>query len=514
MTIRFNCKRCGFDIKAKEKSIGKTIKCPNCDKIKIVPKKLDKITFRCKTCGHKISVALIQSSKKGKCPNCQNIFSVPGNEPNKIKSIMQDSSILLGKIQNQYQQGFEDSNDSHIRSLILPLMISGVAFVVVGYIIWAIAIRPSTNKPDILRNRKEVSAQSFPYPEANSAFNKELSRAKQEYSTLTAQLATAPAATKKYYDSVTSYFTCEYPSTWQVKELDDIQNRRVQFLSEEAEIRVRVIKAQGKELPDSDIINILKETGKTLFPKNKGTLISEKTINVDNTLAYQMEYMQNNPRAHTCATMFYVDHRMHILMFAATNDNFFRKWSDEFHRFLDSYKAPITTKVASFSSSSEKGIPIEVSSWKEYIDPQNRFVCKVPLGWRIAEERGSTRSKVTFLSSFAEIGIIARDTNRHTIDESDRQEMIQVQQSVVNKAKSMGGQARLIAVEWAEIKGIKALKSSIELIRPERVWYCQMKFKQSGYDHCITLTVKSHDKREEMMKLFENFLSFYQKTIK
>jgi hypothetical protein len=134
----------------------------------------------------------------------------------------------------------------------------------------------------------------------------------------------------------------------------------------------------------------------------------------------------------------------------------------------------------------------------------------VPPGWTIREERQDPRSKVSFSCGDGEIGIITRDTGRHILDESDRNECVGVMQGVMRKAQQMGQQARLIGVEWASVGEVKALRAETEFIRPERFRATQMKFKRDGWDHCITLTVKSFDQQKNYELLFDEFLREYK----
>ena len=83
-------------------------------------------------------------------------------------------------------------------------------------------------------------------------------------------------------------------------------------------------------------------------------------------------------------------------------------------------------------------------------------------------------------------------------------------QNVVRKSKQMGQQARLIGVEWANIGGTKGLKAETEFIRPERFWARQMKFKRDGWDHTITLPVKSLARQKYLEMLFDQFLQEYK----
>ncbi len=77
MTIRFDCKRCGFSLKAEEKTAGRKAKCPSCGRIGVVPEQSDKIRFHCESCGQKISVSQIYAGHKGKCPKCSHPVVVP-----------------------------------------------------------------------------------------------------------------------------------------------------------------------------------------------------------------------------------------------------------------------------------------------------------------------------------------------------------------------------------------------------------------------------------------------------
>jgi len=288
---------------------------------------------------------------------------------------------------------------------------------------------------------------------------------------------------ERYEDTKYCFFSCLYPSGWTVNELDDAKNRRVQFLGREAEIRIRITKAQGNEFQGSELTKLTKSKSRELFPKEKGTFISERSLNVAGIQAYEMQYRQNQPRAHCRAVMLYANRRMHVLMFAVPSESLFNKWSGRFDRFLESYL-----------------------EWRAYTDPKGRFVCKVPPGWIIREDSMDPRSKVSFSCKDGEIGIITRDTGRHILEESDREEFVSVMQNVVQQAQ----QARLISVEWTSIAGIKGLKSEIESIEPERFRAKQMKFKRDGWDHCITLTVRSPDQQKDLEILFDQFLQEYK----
>ena len=336
-----------------------------------------------------------------------------------------------------------------------------------------------------------------------------------------------------YSDRKAGLFSCRYPRGWRVRELDDSQSRRVQFLGEEAEIRVRVVLAQGIDVPSATVTETLKRNSQRVFPAGKGTLISDRTLRVAGRPAYQMDYSQNRPKARCRAIMLYSDRRLHIIMFASPADSLFDKWSDEFCAFTQSYAVP---DAAVAKDSPDKGdspvqdakaigaketdkrpqeqpkpqAPEPPQAWATYTDPKGRFVCSVPPGWRTDEAKQDRRSKVRFLRGAGEIGIITRDTRRHILDESDRQEMISVQQRIKRKVAAMRGEMRLLGVEWATVGSVKALKVETEFIRPESFWARQMKFKRDGWDHTITLFVRSPDQRKRLGSLFDEFLDRYR----
>jgi hypothetical protein len=312
-----------------------------------------------------------------------------------------------------------------------------------------------------------------------------------------------------YEDKRYGFFSCSYPSGWKISELDDAQNRRVQFLGREAEIRVRITKAQGSEVQSSELAEMAKSKSRDAFPKEKGIFISERNLNVAGIPAYEMQYRQNQPKARCRVVMLYANRRLHILMFAAPSDSFFNKWSSGFNQFLANYAMP-ESDAYSPPSPPKANVSTNQQIWSPYTDPKGRFVCKVPPGWTIRETKQDPRSKVSFVSRDGEIGIITRDTGRHIQDESDRREYVGVMQNVVRKAKQMGQQARLIGVEWANIGETKGLKAETEFISPERFWARQMKFKRDGWDHTITLTVRSLAQQKNLETLFDQFLRGYK----
>lgn len=313
----------------------------------------------------------------------------------------------------------------------------------------------------------------------------------------------------RYEDKKYGFFSCRYPSGWTTRELDDPQNRRVQFLGREAEIRIRITKAQGSEVQSSKLAEMAKRRSRESFPKGKGTFISERTFNVAGIPAYEMQYRQNQPRARCRVVMLYANRRLHVLMFAAPTDSLFNKWSGGFSQFLASYAIP-GSDADSSPSPPETRVSINQQTWRPYTDPKGRFVCKVPPGWTIRETKQDPRSKVSFSCRDGEIGIITRNTGRHILDESDRRELVSITQNLMRKIQQMGQQARLISVEWTSIGGIKGLKTETEFIKPERFWAKQMKFKRDRWDHCITLTVKSLDQRKNLEMLFDEFLREYK----
>jgi len=292
---------------------------------------------------------------------------------------------------------------------------------------------------------------------------------------------------ERYEDQKYVFFSCLYPSGWKINELDDAQNRRVQFLGREVEIRVRITKAQGKEIQSSELPEMFANKSKELFPKEKATIINERTLSVTGVQTYEIQYQQNLPRARCRAIMLYADRRLHVLMFASESDSLFYKWSGGFDQFLESY-----------------------ATWRPYIDPKSRFACKIPPGWTVRETIGDPQSTVGFSCSDGEIDIVACDTGRHILYESDREEYVRIKQDSVQEAQKRGQQARLISVEWTSIGGIKGLKAETEFIEPERYWTKQMKLKRDGWDHCITLTIRSPGQRKYLEMLFDKFLEEYK----
>jgi hypothetical protein len=480
------------------------------------------IRFKCDRCSKRFKVPESLRGKRGKCPKCGNTINIPRSQspkqlPNPEKAGFCSychnpfvRRITTKKMNTKLCPVCDVLNAPESEDEVYPkykadakrswMFISLSVILIIGFIIHGIvaAARKDAQK-------FEVQSRTGP---GYSSLVKSGSYTDSDFAGST-HIAEVPVNINKFTDSITGYFTCEYPSVWQVKELDDAESRRVLFLGTEAEIRIRVIKAQGKEISSSDITNMLKGENQKLFPKDKGTFISESTIRIAGLSAYQMEYLQNLPKARCRVVMLYANRRLHILMFAALNDSFFKKWSDEFDRFLTSYTVPEYKEENSISLQ-ENEVSIDEHKWKEYIDPKGRFICQVPPGWRIHEKKEDLRSKVSFLCADGEIGIITRNTNRHIQDESDRKEMVAIQQGLVKKMRAMGQQARLIGVDWATVGATKALKVEFEAIRPERFWAKQMKFKRDKWDHTITLTVRTSEKQKELEKLFDQFLQEYR----
>jgi len=147
--------------------------------------------------------------------------------------------------------------------------------------------------------------------------------------------------------------------------------------------------------------------------------------------------------------------------------------------------------------------------WIPYVDPKGRFVCRRPLEWEIVETKDDPHSTVRFKCPAAEIGIIARATGRHILDEPDREELTSTQQARVRKAQTMGQQGQLLGVDWMTLHGIKMLKTEFDFTSPDSFWMRQMKFKLDGYDHKITLTVRAKDRQAKYQTLFDEFLRNY-----
>ncbi len=148
---------------------------------------------------------------------------------------------------------------------------------------------------------------------------------------------TISASTKTYRDSQQGLFSCAYPAKWAVREMDDSQNRRVMFLTSDAEIRVRIPRGQGKA-ESLAVDDFLRDQGSQLFPSSKGHLIKQEKCTVATQPAYAMEYIQNTPNAHCRAVFVYAHRRLHVLAFACINENAYSDRSRQFDDFLARYE--------------------------------------------------------------------------------------------------------------------------------------------------------------------------------
>jgi len=460
------------------------------------------IELKCGGCGKHYRLRDEDGGKVGKCKKCGSVIRVPkyaaASKAARHESKHELTTPELGETAEE--ETLSSQNVAIIGGVV-------AAMVLVGIVIAWVSLR--NGAPSTRNAMRTASEQEAKKGGLTQTFQQDRIGPSRVSSAQKRQPSEHSASLAQYEDKKHSFFSCRYPRGWTVRELDDAQSRRVQFLSREAEIRVRVTMAQGNEVPSSELTEMAKRKSQESFPKEKATFISERSLNVAGISAYEMQYRQHRPQARCRVIMLYANRRLNILMFAAPTDSLFKKWSDEFDHFLASYAVPESDAVSS-PSSPETEVSMGLQTWKAYTDPKGRFVCQVPPGWTIDEKKGDPRSKVRFLCSAAEIGIITRDTNRHILDESDRKEMVAVQQTVVKKAKAMGQEARLIGVEWASVGGIKALKAETEFIRPEQFWARQMKFKRDGWDHTITLMVRSSDQRQDIERLFDEFLQEYK----
>jgi hypothetical protein len=150
--------------------------------------------------------------------------------------------------------------------------------------------------------------------------------------------------------------------------------------------------------------------------------------------------------------------------------------------------------------------PAVESMWDTYSDPTGRFTCRVPPGWETDEDRQDLRSKVRFFQGGNEIRVITRDTSRHVLDESHRREMMAVMERNVKAIRGQGGVAALRSVGWRAMEGERGLQVDIDVKAPPVVQR-QVKYKKGGWDHCVGLYAQETARREELLGLFERFLS-------
>lgn len=149
-----------------------------------------------------------------------------------------------------------------------------------------------------------------------------------------------------------------------------------------------------------------------------------------------------------------------------------------------------------------------------YTDPKGRFSCELPPGWRAEDKAGDVRSNVRFIFGRDEIRVIARDTGRHVLDESDRKEMSDMMEGILKQARARGGKGNLQEVKLTSIEGRNALDMSLQIDVPEYLRVRQIKFKESASDHLIGLYVSSRGREAELMKQFEAFLRSYRSSVK
>lgn len=287
--IRFQCDRCSKRFKVSESFAGKHGKCPQCGNKIEIPR------------GQGLNLSA-QSKGPGICSYCHNPLEKEGraSRGSSLCSVCDTLDVLEGEGQ-AYRQ-FKGEAGRGMLLIGLPVILT------IGLISYGIAASVS-------RTDREPSEYSGPQPR----------RAR---------------LTRPYADSQYGYFKCEYPSSWQVRELDDAQNRRVQFISNEGgvEIRVRIPHATAtKPVDDDSIMQMLAEQGKGLMQADRSEWIGDQQLSVAGLSAYEMEYRQRQPAARCRAVFLLSGQRIHVLALAAREDDNYTHYSRMFNQFLYSY---------------------------------------------------------------------------------------------------------------------------------------------------------------------------------
>ncbi|MEW6159107.1 MAG: hypothetical protein AB1813_16910, partial [Verrucomicrobiota bacterium] len=306
----------------------------------------------------------------------------------------------------------------------------------------------------------------------------------------------------RYRDTKTFYFECEYPTEWRSNEMDDALNRRVQFITTDAEIRVRV---PFVEVRSSSQLDSLEREAENLFPATRGQFLSKKTRKIGGLNGYEIEYRQFTPPARNRAVLLAARGKLHVLTLACVVESAFTKRSAEFDRFLQSYRPMFndSAAVVATSTTSQRTQP------GIYQDPKGRFTCRPPPGWTITENREDPRSRVQFRSGASQISIIAREMESTVFDESVRNGISQNHQNIVAQVNSKGGRAKHMGTAWRDVEGTKAVQSDVSIESPSAQQIRFVRFKRDGRDHSITLTVQSTQISDSVNDLFELFLRDY-----
>ena len=76
--IEFRCKSCGRALRVRAQYAGKSIRCPQCKAVAVVPSADSRIRFRCSNCNQGMSVSKASANRNIKCPKCGVTITVPG----------------------------------------------------------------------------------------------------------------------------------------------------------------------------------------------------------------------------------------------------------------------------------------------------------------------------------------------------------------------------------------------------------------------------------------------------
>lgn len=145
----------------------------------------------------------------------------------------------------------------------------------------------------------------------------------------------------------------------------------------------------------------------------------------------------------------------------------------------------------------------------QYSDPNGRYTCRVPNGWRVVEEPKKGRSNVRFEMGRVHIRVATGDTARHRLDERSTREMSKAMQDIVDQVRRAGGQGRILGVSHESILGFEAVRTELQIDSPSYLWVRQITFVHNGTQHVIGLHVGSHRNRNASEKLFDEFLRSY-----
>lgn len=157
----------------------------------------------------------------------------------------------------------------------------------------------------------------------------------------------------------------------------------------------------------------------------------------------------------------------------------------------------------------EENFSADIALDSDYTDVKGRFKCRYPSGWNIERKDPDERSYVVIEKYPFEIRIIARETSRHVLDESDREELQNLIDRLMVQAKREGGETTRSDVSLRKLGNIDALETVVEIKGPSYLYLKQIKYKSNGCDHTIGVGTSNSRSQNLLNELYDSFINSY-----